>query len=203
MATKTINLNALAGLQLAQQFQPQINGIMEALVKQQSHAADRKGAGNDDVIAVKDRVIAYANETAAAGVTGTDANAALRDAMKLAGFPDGTALNYGRAVEGFRKIAAGDQKKADGTPLKLAEATVKDAQRVMETPETSRKNELRRDIGRYVSAANEAQLKDILELVSGLGIKLKERGGKVTTTVPEAGEQPQDANAEQPQAVAA
>jgi hypothetical protein len=200
---KAINLNALAGLQLAQQFQPQINGIMEALVQQQQHAADRRGAGGDDVTAVKDRVIAYANETAAAGVAATDANAALRDAMKLAGFPEGTALNYGRAVEGFRKIASGDQKKADGTPLKLAEATVKDAQRVMETPETSRKNELRRGIGRYVSAANEAQLKDILELVSGLGIKLKERGGRVTTTVPEAGEQPQDANAEQPQAVAA
>jgi hypothetical protein len=201
MATKTINLNALAELTIATKFADQIVAVGKALQAKAEQGTNNAAANEKVTTTIKATVLDYANATAASGVPAPQANAALRSALMEMGFPQGTALNYGRAVEGFRRIAETGKAK-DGTPLAIEAATFRDAQSVMESPETARKNELRGDIQKYVKAANESQLKDILDLVSGLGIKLPEGRGKVTVTAPE-GETVKDANAEQEQAQAA
>lgn len=124
----------------------------------------------------------YAEATANDGTTSEDANAFLRVYLATGGFPNGTALNYGRAVEGFRKLR-------EAHPETWAKSSVKDAQNAMRSEEQVEKDTLREAIKPYLRDANKEQLESVLEACKASGIKLKERKTRkdkgVVTETPE------------------
>lgn len=175
MTSKTLNLaalqDAIEAQKAAQQFAPAMQAIAVAIVAaktaREALTDDQKAANEALGNTLATTIRSFAAETAAAGVPASVANAMLRQNLALMGLPAGTALNYGRAVEGFRKLADEGQD--------TSKASVKDAQRVMESDDTKAKNALREELKPYLRDATTAQLQSIVDWAKEQGIKLKER----------------------------
>lgn len=161
----------------------QFKGELVAVAKSIIAAKSQQGESSKATGKVKDTVTAYATATAAAGVPGPTANATLRDFLIGCNVPKGTALNYGRAVEGFRKIAA-DGKLPNGKPIPKDGPTMGDAQKAMESADTAALNAARAELARYTKNANVKQLESLTEWAASIGIQPKAAGAKVIT-IPE------------------
>lgn len=164
------NLTIPAGLtlEMMHQWAPAAQKVADAIAvgKVGLSAADK--AHNEAAAAtVATSVREYAAATEAAGIAPVMANAILRQNLILAGVPIGTALNYGRAVEGFRQIKANG-----GNPDK---ASVRDAQQIMRTDETKARDDLRDKLRPMIRDASVSQLSALLEYAQGLGIVVKDR----------------------------
>lgn len=187
-------VNDKAVVQVAQQFQNDMVRIAKAFAERKTHTADGKGKGDT----IKKHVLAYARDTAAAGVPASVANTALRETLIAWNLPKGTALNYGRAVEGFRKIEEAG-KLPNGKPIPTEGPTMASAQQAMESGDTKAKNEARTELAGLLKNAS---LKDIQALVTyaqEIGLKPKAtKAGPVKFTIPELveeGEEQQQAQA--------
>lgn len=158
---------ALLGM-YGEAVQPIANAIIASKAEKAELTEEQKVHNEELKATVADKVRDFAATTAADGVEPEQANAALRTLLTLGGVPKGTALNYGRAVEGFRKIM-------DVNPEGWRVASVKDAQTAMQTEGQKAKADLREQLKPYLRDATVEQLEAMLEHAQGLNVKLKER----------------------------
>ena len=145
-----------------------IQNVINALSLETAKLSDEQKEHNEEVKStVADSVRAFAKAMLNDGITPKDADDTLRESLKLAGVPKGTALNYGRAASGFMVITVngGDMYKA----------SVKDAQDAMATPEQKEKIAARDALKPYLRDGTAEQLQAILKFAESLEIKLKER----------------------------
>lgn len=168
-----INTGALAVLATIGQWTGSITKVAEAI------AAPTNGLTKDEQAENKQRqatvaqaVRGFAEETEAKGVKPEDAGVILREGLRLMGFPEGTALNYGRAVQGFRAIKA-TTGKWDGS--------VRDAQRAMRSDDTKAKDDIREALRPMLRDATLEQLKAVQEYAQNLGIVVKDRAKRSDT----------------------
>lgn len=165
-----LDLTAPAGLtlEMMHQWAPAAQKVADAIkVGKVGLSAADKAHNKEATATVAASVRDYALATEAAGVPPAMANAILRQNLILAMVPVGTALNYGRAVEGFRQI-----KAAGGD---VAKASVRDAQQIMRSDETKARDELRTELRPMLRDATLEQLKALRDYARELGIVVKER----------------------------
>lgn len=167
---KNENSGLPAGLTLADLFKwsPMAQKVADAINAEKIALDETDKAHNTAVDAtIAAEVRKYAEATEAEGVEPQVANAILRQNLTLAGIPSGTALNYGRAVEGFRKIKAngGDANKA----------SVKDAQKAMRTDDQKAKDDIRDELRPMLRDATREQLQALLDYAKELNIVVKAR----------------------------
>lgn len=177
MATKDINLNALQQEATLLQFAGQVQDIAKAILASKAQAEENRTASTETSSTVAEQVRRYAADTAAAGIPAKDAGDLLRTGLMRMEFPKGTALNYGRAVEGFRKLA-------EVQPDDWKKASVRDAQKAMESDETKELNALRAEINKYVRSGTPDQLRELLEVCKASGIVVKERQTRSDKALP-------------------
>lgn len=164
------NLTIPAGLtlEMMHQWAPAAQKVADAIAVGKVGLSEADKAHNQKAAkTVATSVREYAAATEAAGIAPVMANAILRQNLILAGVPIGTALNYGRAVEGFRQIKANG-----GNPDK---ASVRDAQQVMRSDETKARDELRTELRPMLRDATLEQLKALRDYARELGIVVKDR----------------------------
>lgn len=180
MKVENVNMNAIAANALIAKYAGQIEAVGLALLSSAKVKAGHKDESDKAAGSVLKAVKDYTAQTAADGVEADVAGDTLRLALTIAQFPKGTALNYGRCVQGFRKIM-----ETDG-PGSLDAATQKQAQAIMESPETAVKNEKRKTLAGYVAKATADQLDALIAHAAELGIVPKAPAVKATTGTQEA-----------------
>lgn len=177
---EAIDLNTLVAYsaQIKEVATALLSGKPEQLTEEQQEANDKAA----DSLASK--VKSFAEQTEADGIDAHTANSIMRQGLAISGVKPGTAANYGRSVEGYRKLAA----VVDGGWAKVhAESTTKDAQQIMRSDETVARDEVKAALAVYTKAATLEQLRALLAVAEGLEIKLTAKdAGKVVTTKPEA-----------------
>lgn len=158
--------------------------VLDAINAPTITLSDADKAHNDGVKStVLASVKAYVLESAAAGTDAQEAGTFLSSFLKLSGQKPGTADAYGYMAQGFRKIleTAGD----------ITEATAKEAQAIMRSPEKVQLDEARAELRPYMDGSNAAQLRDLLAYARDV-LKVTPKVRKARTVKPEAvAEQPQ------------
>lgn len=124
-------------------------------------------------------VRAYTDASEEAGIPAARAGAALRYALLNAGKVSGTAANYGRAVEGFRTVPAGEERN---------NMTLRQAQDAMRSAKQVEKDNAMIALRPYLKAATAAQIAELTAYAKDqLGIVPPvKKAGKATTTQGEA-----------------
>lgn len=153
---------------LASKYGATIQNVVDALGRDKATLSEEQKEHNREVKeAVAGSVRDFARAMLADGISQKDAEDTLRESLKLAGVPKGTASGYGRSAAGFMAIAAsgGDMNKAN----------VKEAQDAVASPEQKEKIAHRDALKPFIRDASAAQLAAILEYARSLDIKVKER----------------------------
>jgi hypothetical protein len=145
-----------------------VNAALPAILtdeEKKAAAAEREAIRDTTANAVRDYVEATAELDPAEAAT------ILRIGLELLNRPSGTCKNYGRAVQGFRKLR-------EANPEGWREASVRDAQDAMRSSEQVKLDAAKETLRPYLKAAKLAQIEALVEFAKGLGIVLPVKGTK-------------------------
>lgn len=168
----TINMNDMLALA------PLCAPVLDALNAPTIVLSDADKAHNDGVKStVLAAVKAYVLASAENGIDPQAAGTILTNFLKMADQKAGTADAYGYMVQGFRKILA---ESGD-----ITEATAKEAQAVMRSPDKVALDDARAEIKPYMDGANAQQLRDLLAYAKDVA-RINPKVRKARTVAPVA-----------------
>lgn len=168
----TIQTNDL--IRLAPLCAPVLDALnAPTIVLSDEDKAHNEGVKSSVLAAVKE----YTLGSVEAGIAPDVAGTILTNFLRMADQKPGTADAYGYMVQGFRKILE--------TTGDITEATAKDAQAIMRSPEKVALDETRAELKPFVDGCNAQQLRDLLAYARDV-MQVKPKVRKARTVKPEA-----------------